>query len=119
LSPVYSNKRLAFDLKSTPIEHNSIDGSRDNKDTPNVKGYNKINENSVLALEILGEATKRLSESLRQKYPDIPWRGMAGMRDRIIHAYDTVDLKIVWDVVKKHIPTIKPQIKQIFSEYET
>jgi len=41
------------------------------------------------------------------------------MRDRIIHAYDTVDLKIVWDVVKKHIPTIKPQIKQIFSEYET
>jgi uncharacterized protein with HEPN domain len=71
----------------------------------------RINFAVVRALEIIGEATKRLPEELRQRYPDIPWRGMAGMRDRIIHGYDNVDLQIVWDVVKRDIPEIKPKIE--------
>lgn len=71
----------------------------------------------VRALEIIGEATKRLPESLRAQYPGIPWRGMAGMRDRIIHGYDNVDLRIVWDVVQKDIPEIKPQIQKILTDY--
>ncbi len=70
----------------------------------------------VRALEIIGEAVKRLPEELCSKYPDIPWRGMAGMRDRIIHGYDNVDLRIGWSVVKVDIPRIKPQIVQILSE---
>jgi uncharacterized protein with HEPN domain len=78
----------------------------------------RINFAVVRALEIIGEATKRLPDSLREEYPDIPWRGMAGMRDRIIHAYDTVDFEIVWDVVKRDIPRIKPQIQQILNDYE-
>jgi uncharacterized protein with HEPN domain len=49
------------------------------------------------------KAAKRLPEELRQRYPDIPWKGMSGMRDRIIHGYDNVDLQIVWDVVKRWI----------------
>jgi uncharacterized protein with HEPN domain len=53
----------------------------------------------VRALEIIGEATKRLPSSLRDEYPTIPWRGMAGMRDRIIHGYDMVDYEIVWNTV--------------------
>ena len=53
----------------------------------------------IRALEIIGEATKRLPMSVREQYPGIPWTGMSGMRDRIIHGYDTVDLQIVWDVV--------------------
>lgn len=72
----------------------------------------------VRALEIIGEATKRLPTSLREQYPDIPWRNMAGMRDRIIHGYDTVDLQIVWDVVEKDIPQIRPQIQQILTDHE-
>ena len=71
----------------------------------------------VRALEIVGEAAKRLPASLREEYPAIPWRGMAGMRDRIIHGYDTVDLQIVWDVVKKDMPSIKPQMQQILLDY--
>ena len=71
----------------------------------------------VRALEIIGEAAKRLPASLREKYPAIPWRGMAGMRDRIIHGYDTVDLQIVWDVVENDIPRINPQIQQILVDY--
>jgi uncharacterized protein with HEPN domain len=47
----------------------------------------RINFAVVRALEIIGEATKRLPDELRDKYPDVPWRGMAGMRDRIIHGY--------------------------------
>jgi uncharacterized protein with HEPN domain len=71
----------------------------------------------VRALEIIGEATKRLPISVREQYPEVSWRGMAGMRDRIIHGYDTVDLQIVWDVVKQDIPEIKPQIQQILTDY--
>jgi uncharacterized protein with HEPN domain len=71
----------------------------------------------IRALEIIGEATKRLPMSVREHYPGIPWTGMAGMRDRIIHGYDTVDLQIVWDVVKQDIPEIKPQIQQILADY--
>jgi uncharacterized protein with HEPN domain len=73
----------------------------------------------VRALEIIGEAAKRLPTSLREQYPEIPWRGMAGMRDRIIHGYDTLDLQIVWDVVIQDIPEIKPQIQQILADYTT
>jgi uncharacterized protein with HEPN domain len=72
----------------------------------------------VRALEIIGEAAKRLPMSLREEYPDIPWKNMAGMRDRIIHGYDTVDLEIVWEVVKTDIPLIKPQVQQILLDYE-
>ncbi len=72
----------------------------------------------VRALEIIGEAVKRLPNELCQQYPDIPWKGMAGMRDRIIHGYDNVDLQIVWEVVKKDIPQIKPKIEKVLADYE-
>jgi uncharacterized protein with HEPN domain len=78
----------------------------------------RINFAVVRALEIIGEAARRLPETVRQKYPDVPWRGMAGMRDRIIHGYDTVDLQVVWDVIKKDIPHVRPQLKQILIQYE-
>ncbi|MBN1135953.1 MAG: DUF86 domain-containing protein [Anaerolineae bacterium] len=71
----------------------------------------------VRALEIIGEATKRLPSSLRDEYPTIPWRGMAGMRDRIIHAYDMVDYEIVWNTVKDVIPSIRPLLKQVLVDY--
>jgi uncharacterized protein with HEPN domain len=66
----------------------------------------RINFAVVRALEIIGEAAKRLPDELRLRYPDIPWKGMSGTRDRIIHGYDNVDLQIVWDVVKRDIPQI-------------
>jgi uncharacterized protein with HEPN domain len=78
----------------------------------------RINFAVVRALEIIGEATKRLPDDLRQSYPDIPWKGMSGMRDRIIHGYDDIDLEIVWDVVKRDIPIIKPKVERILIDYE-
>ena len=78
----------------------------------------RINHAVVRALEIIGKAAKRWWTSLRERYPDSPWRGMPGMRDRIIHGYDTADLQIVRDVVKRDIPRIKPQIEQYLADFE-
>jgi len=77
----------------------------------------QLNFAVVRALEIIGEATKRLPEYVREQYSEIPWKDMAGMRDRIIHGYDAVNLRIVWDTVKKRIPGIKPKIQQLLSDY--
>ena len=78
----------------------------------------RINFAVVRALEIIGEATKRLPMVVRHQYPDVPWKSMAGMRDRIIHGYDNVDFQIVWGVVKQDIPVIRPRIQQILTDYE-
>ncbi len=78
----------------------------------------RINFAVIRALEIIGEASKRLPDGLRVKYLEIPWKGMAGMRDRIIHGYDNMDYQIVWEVVKKDIPTIKPLVQKVLSDYE-
>ena len=78
----------------------------------------KTNFAVVRAIEIIGEATKRLPMTIRDQYPNLPWKDLAGMRDVIIHGYDNVNLRIVWDVVKQDIPRIKPQIEQILSDYE-
>ena len=78
----------------------------------------RINFAAVRALEIIGEATKRLPMALRDQYPHIPWKDMAGMRDRMVHGYDAVNLKIVWKTVKQRIPTVKPQIRRILADYE-
>ncbi len=77
----------------------------------------KLNFAVVRALEIVGEATKRLPQSLRDEYPEIPWKDMAGMRDRIVHGYDDVNLRIVWETVKNRLPEIKPKIRQILADY--
>lgn len=67
----------------------------------------------IRCLEIIGEATKRLPDSLRASNPDIPWKAMAGMRDRLIHGYDIVDPEIIWVTVTMTIPKIIHKIKKI------
>lgn len=57
-------------------------------------------------ITIIGEATKRISQSYRQRHPEIPWRGMAGMRDVIVHEYDQLDFEVIWDVVQNKLPEL-------------
>jgi uncharacterized protein with HEPN domain len=61
-------------------------------------------------LEIIGEATKNLSAELRAAQPDIPWKGMAGLRDRLIHDYFGVNLDIVWQIAAVDLPELTAQI---------
>ena len=67
----------------------------------------------VRSLEIIGEAIKQIPNPLRQKYPVIEWRAMAGMRDRLIHGYFGVDYEIVWDVITSKFPPLKQAIQQL------
>jgi len=67
----------------------------------------------VRKLEVIGEAAKQVPEEVRQEYPHIPWREMAGMRDRLIHFYFGVDYQLVWRTIKERIPQVKPEIRKI------
>ena len=67
-------------------------------------------------LEIIGEAVKNIPDDFRAKYPDIPWRQIAGMRDVLIHAYFGVNLRRVWKVIKEDLPEIKLKILKILDE---
>lgn len=67
----------------------------------------------VRRLEIIGEATKRLSDELRDRHPVIPWRTMAAMRDRLIHGYDTVRVDRVYEAVTVVIPPLIPRVQAI------
>lgn len=80
-------------------------------------GDNKTCDAVVRCIEIIGEATKNVPNEIRDKYPSIPWRDMAGMRDKIIHGYFTVDFEEVWLVVKEEIPKLKPLIKDVLKDF--
>jgi uncharacterized protein with HEPN domain len=67
-------------------------------------------------LEIIGEATAAISESLKLKYPEIEWSPIKRFRNVIIHEYFGVSLQILWGVVQKELPTLKIQMKKILSE---
>ena len=64
-------------------------------------------------LEIIGEATKKLSIGLRNRYPSVPWKEMAGARDRLIHDYFGVDIEIVWQIVIAELSDLALQIAKI------
>lgn len=70
----------------------------------------------VRNLEIIGEATKNLSSQLRSRYPDIPWKSMAGIRDKLIHHYFGVNLDVVWGVVTLELPELASQIEEILQD---
>jgi uncharacterized protein with HEPN domain len=67
----------------------------------------------IRKLEIIGEAVKQLPDEIRSGYEKIPWKEIAGMRDKLIHWYFGVDYEIVWNVIKEEIPQLKPILKEI------
>jgi len=66
------------------------------------------------AIEIIGEAVKNIPDETRRQYLDIPWKSIAGMRDKLIHF--GVKIERVWEVVKKDIPALKPKFERILEE---
>mgnify|MGYP001598216017 CR=1 FL=1 len=73
----------------------------------------QIQDSVIRRLEIIGEAAKHIPKSLREKHGDVPWKEMAGMRDRLIHAYFVIDYELVWNVIKSELPKVKERLQNI------
>jgi len=68
------------------------------------------------ALEVIGEAAKQVPSPVRRRHPDVPWRRMAGMRDRLIHGYFGVDVEIIWETATQLVPELRPRLVQVLEE---
>ena len=70
----------------------------------------------LMNIAIIGESVKKIPEDVKEKYPDIPWKDIAGMRDKVIHDYFGVDVNIVWETIKKDVPELEQKIKVMLKE---
>jgi uncharacterized protein with HEPN domain len=73
----------------------------------------KLNLSIVRLLEVIGEAARGISDEFRTQHPELPWKKMVGMRDRLIHGYYDVDLDIVWETVTEDLPGLVEKLEQI------
>lgn len=85
--------------------------------------FEELKENDLVIdgvvrnLEIIGEAAKNIPASVKQKYPDIEWKKISGLRDILAHEYFGVDLEVVWNIVTEKIPVLKKNIMRIRKKY--
>lgn len=77
---------------------------------------NQLQDALIRKIEVIGEATKGLSADITGEHSDIPWKKIAGMRDRMVHQYFRVDLDVVWKTVTVFIPKLRSQIQPIYDE---
>ena len=70
----------------------------------------------VRSLEVIGEATKQLPDSFRALHPDVEWRSMAAMRDKLIHGYFGIDYELVWNVVSKKLPELRTKLEALVTD---
>ena len=73
----------------------------------------KLNLSLVRLLEIIGEAARGLSQEFRQEHPDLPWKSMVGIRDRLIHGYFDINFDVVWETVTEDLPPLIAQLEKI------
>jgi uncharacterized protein with HEPN domain len=77
------------------------------------KSCDKVVRYTDLNLHIIGEAVKKLPDDLRERYPDVAWREIAGLRDFIAHAYFALDPDILWDAVQNDVPALLDSVREI------
>jgi uncharacterized protein with HEPN domain len=77
---------------------------------------NKTFDAVVLNLQIIGEATKHIPDSVKEKYPDVDWRRIAGLRDVIAHGYFGLNEHILWDLVQNRVPQLQEQVRHILAK---
>jgi uncharacterized protein with HEPN domain len=73
---------------------------------------------AVKLIEIIGEAVKNIPDEVRVNYPNIPWKNIAGMRDKLVHEYWAIDEKVVWKVIQNNLPQLKRIIISIIEKLQ-
>jgi uncharacterized protein with HEPN domain len=87
-------------------------------------GYNEFINNKMIryavirALEIIGEASRYINNDFREKYPNVPWKEMVGLRNILIHKYFGIDYILLWKIVKEDIPKIKKEVERVLKDIE-
>ena len=69
-------------------------------------------------IEVVGEATKHIPDAIRDKYPEIPWRDLTGIRDRLVHGYFKVNLEIVWMTATQEFPELWPKMERVLDDID-
>ncbi len=82
------------------------------------RGDDKTQYAVIRALTIIGEAVKKIPRSVQNRYPEVPWKVMAGMRDIVIHEYFRVDLKRVFETVRQNLPPLRIAIARVIEDLE-
>lgn len=82
----------------------------------NFKNDRKTIDAVVRNLEIIGETTNNIPDIVKNKYEDIDWKGMIGLRNRIAHGYFGINLTIIWEIIKKELPFLKDKMQQILGK---
>ncbi|MCC6409929.1 MAG: DUF86 domain-containing protein [Planctomycetes bacterium] len=99
-----------------------LDHARRAREAGAEKSEDELRRDDLLAFALLyliqtvGEAAKRVSDATRARHPEVPWQQISGMRNRIVHGYDDLDLAIVVDVVQKDLPELIPALESILAE---
>ena len=110
-------KRVLLDYLYDILEAiNDIETFLKNTDFKKFQSDNMRRNAVVRSLEIIGEAARNIPEELRSQYKDIPWKRMAGMRDKLIHGYFGVDYESVWAVATERISEIKQPLEKMIKE---
>ena len=103
--------------------HHMLDAAREALSFIDGKTRSELNENRMLVLslvkevEIIGEAAYRISESTRNKFPEIPWADVIGMRNRLVHAYFDINLDVLWQTLVGDMPLLIPQLERALSSW--
>lgn len=109
-------RKFKMYLKDIMNAINSIESFVERMTYEQFEKDDKTSSAVIRKFEIIGEAAKYIPNDIKQEYPQIPWKEMTGMRDKLIHAYSEVDFKLVWMTIKQRIPELKSYISKIFED---
>jgi len=105
-------------LKHILDEINFVLGATSGKTLADLQGDGMLQRACSRSIEIIGEAAKNVSTALKKANPQIPWKQLAAMRDKLIHQYFGVNWIIVWDVIENHLPSLRGDIERLVLSIE-